>query len=144
VCIKRANEEIVDAIKARPDIKDYYGNLPLFYALWTNDPWLVQRLFKKGKDYMNLRNYRNETIFHLAAKNNALESLKILIDGAAFAEELVKKDYKGDTPMHHAAKNGHLEVLQFFIEASSPLLLDLQNDFSQTVKVCAEDKLQSL
>lgn len=24
---------IVDAIKPRPDIKDYYGNLPLFYAL---------------------------------------------------------------------------------------------------------------
>lgn len=29
--------DIVEAVKPRPDIKDYYGNLPLFYALQEND-----------------------------------------------------------------------------------------------------------
>ena len=43
--------EIVDAIKPRPDIKDYYGNLPLYYSLLKNDVDMVKYLFKKGKDY---------------------------------------------------------------------------------------------
>jgi hypothetical protein len=32
---------IVDAIKPRPDIKDFFGNLPLFYALQENDIEMV-------------------------------------------------------------------------------------------------------
>lgn len=29
--------EIVEAIRPRPDTKDYYGNLPIFYSLMQND-----------------------------------------------------------------------------------------------------------
>lgn len=107
MCIDRQNMEIVDAIKPRPDIKDFYGNLPLFYSLKNNDSEMVQFLFKKGYDYFSLRNYKNESIFHLAAKHNSLDSLKILIDNQPFAAEIVRKDYKGDTPLHIAAKKGN-------------------------------------
>ncbi len=100
--------EIVDAIKPRPDIKDYFGNLPLYYSLAKNDTEMVQRLFKKGSDYFALRNYKNESIFHIAAKHNSLDSLKILIDDQPCAIEIVKKDYKGDTPLHVAAKKGNV------------------------------------
>lgn len=91
--------EIVDAIKPRPDIRDYYGNLPLYYALEKNDTEMVNRLFKKGRDYFNIRNYKNESIFHVAAKSGAVDCLKILIDGITFTEELLKKDYIGNTPL---------------------------------------------
>jgi ankyrin repeat protein len=106
-CINRQNMDIIDAIKPRPDIRDYYGNLPLYYSLIKNDVEMVQRLFKKGYDYFNLRNYRNESIFHVAAKHNSLDSLKVLIDEQPFTMEIVKKDYKGDTPLHVAAKKGN-------------------------------------
>lgn len=29
--------EIVDVIKPRPDTKDYYGNLPIYYSLMQDD-----------------------------------------------------------------------------------------------------------
>jgi len=54
-----------------------------------------------------LKNYKHETIFHIAAKFNSLNSLKQLIGRSVFIEELVKKDFKGDTPLHLAAKNGN-------------------------------------
>ena len=42
VCMTRDPESnIYSVIKARPDIIDYYGNLPIFYALMRNDVALV-------------------------------------------------------------------------------------------------------
>jgi ankyrin repeat protein len=84
VCMHRENMEIVEAIKPRPDIKDYYGNLPLYYSLLKNDVEMVKYLFKKGKDYLSLRNYENESIFHMAGKSNSVDSLIMLIDGQPF------------------------------------------------------------
>ena len=84
VSMHRENMEIVEAIKPRPDIKDYYGNLPLYYSLLKNDVEMVKYLFKKGKDYLSLRNYENESIFHMAGKSNSVDSLIILIDGQPF------------------------------------------------------------
>ena len=63
----RQSDEIVDAIKPRPDIKDYYGNLPIFYAIMKNDVALVTKMYKRGRDYFNLKNFKSETIFHTAA-----------------------------------------------------------------------------
>jgi ankyrin repeat protein len=119
---------IVEAIKPRPDIKDYFGNLPLFYALQENDTQMVQRLFKKGRDYFNIRNYKNESIFHVAAKSGSTDSIRILIDGITFTEELLKKDYLGNTPLHYAGRKGNLAILEFFVnEGGEPtkLMLDL-------------------
>jgi ankyrin repeat protein len=144
VCKTRANMEIVEAIKPRPDIKDYYGNLPLFYAIERNDTELVQRLFKKGRDYFNLRNYKNESIFHIAARKNARNSLEILVDGRHFTEELLKKDYSGNTPLHYAAKKGHSQLLEFFMEEQTKLLLDIQNDFGLTVREVIVEKVRYL
>jgi len=118
VCLTRESEDILDVIKPRPDIKDYYGNLPLFYAIMKNDVIAVGNLFKKGRDYFSLRNYKNETIFHIAAKTNSLEALKIIVDNQVFTVELLKKDYKGDTPLHAAGKCGSKKVYDYFL--SSP------------------------
>ena len=121
---------MVDAIKPRPDIKDYYGNLPIFYSLQRNDVEMVERLFKKGRDYFNIRNYKNESIFHVAAKHKALDALKVLIDERPFGDELLKKDYLGNTPIHVAAKREHGQILEYFSEAAKRL--DIQNDFGIT------------
>ena len=40
-----------------------------------DDVEMIQKYFKKGRDYYTLRNYRHETIFHVAAKYNSLASL---------------------------------------------------------------------
>jgi ankyrin repeat protein len=63
---------IVDSIKPRPDTKDYYGNLPIFYSIMNDDVEMIKKYFKKGREYYTLRNYKYETIFHIAGKYNAL------------------------------------------------------------------------
>lgn len=133
VCMKKRTD-IVDVIRPRPDTKDYYGNLPIFYSLMQDDVEMIKKYFKKGRDYFSLKNYKHETIFHVAAKKNALASLKELMGRTVFIEELVKKDFKGDTPLHSASKNGNIEILDFFMQACSKNFLEIQNDFGFTVK----------
>ena len=144
----RENMDIVEAIKPRPDIKDYYGNLPLFYSLMKNDVEMVKYLFKKGKDYYSLRNYKNESIFHVAGKFNSIDALKILIDDQPFQEEVIRKDYLGDTPLHKAGKRGNIPMVEFYLSPTNSktdrMILDLQNDFGLTVFEAVNDKIKLL
>lgn len=77
----------------------------------SNDDQMIRKIFRKGKQYFSLRNYKYETIFHMAAKHNSLQAIKEIVQSSIFIEELLKKDYKGDTPMHIAARRGHIEIL---------------------------------
>jgi len=143
VCI-HGKVEIVDAIKPRPDTKDFYGNLPLFYAIEKNDNEIISRIFRRGREYFNYRNIRYETIFHIAAKHNSFEALKALVSRTVFVEELLKKDYKGDTPIHAAAKHGSLAVLQFYLERCTRSFCELQNDFGLVPSEAAKEKMRLL
>ena len=84
------------------------------------------------EDYFDHRNFKYESIFHIAGKHNSINSLKALLRGSIFVEELLKRDFKGDTPLHTAAKSGSLDILKFFLSACTPAFLELQNDFCLT------------
>lgn len=105
-----------------------------------DDVEMIKKYFKKGREYFSLRNFKYETVFHIAAKYNSLDTLKELLGKAIFVEELLKKDFKGDTPLHTAAKSGSLEVLEFFVTACSKSFLELQNDFGFTPLEAAKEK----
>jgi ankyrin repeat protein len=74
---------------------------------------MLQKQFTKGSAYFPLRNYKYETVFHIAAKNNAKVSLEFICGRSVFIQQLLKRDYKGDTPIHAAAKAGSYETLEF-------------------------------
>jgi len=143
VCIAK-KLAIVDAIRPRPDTKDFYGNLPVMYSVMQDDVEILQKHFRKGRDYFGLRNYRHETVFHVAAKFNALRSLQVLTGRAVFIEELVRKDYKGDTPMHVAAKKGNVEILEFLMSNCTRSFMEIQNDFGLTVADAVAEKIRLL
>lgn len=116
VCIQKKHQLVTsDAIRPRPYTRDYYGNLPIMYSLMHDDAEIVKAYFNKNRDYFSFRNYKHETIFHVAAKFNSLTSLKELIGRTPFIEEIVKKDFKGDTPLHIASKSINIEILEFFL-----------------------------
>lgn len=124
VCMER-QIKIVDEINPRPDTPDYYGSLPLYYALQQDDLPMLEKQFKEGRKYFALRNYKHETIFHVAAKNNARDSLKFLVSRSVFIQELLRKDYKGDTAIHAAAKAGAVETLVFLCQHATPGFLEM-------------------
>ena len=105
---------------------DYYGNLPLFYTLQRNDVPMLKKYFNKDpRDYFRLRNYKYETIFHVCAKSNSLESIQQIVGKATFLSQLLKKDYVGNTAIHVAAKSGSLEMLEFLCTAVTPNFLQM-------------------
>ena len=143
VCIE-GQTKIVGDIRPKLDTKDYYGNLPIHYTIKNDDHEMVEKYFKSQSAYFDLRNFKYETIFHTAAKNNSVKSMKILLGKNVFQEELLKKDFKGDTPIHTAAKSGSLEILKFYIEVCTPNFLQIQNDFGLTPVEALEQKIQMI
>lgn len=139
VCLHQRHA-IVDEIRPRPDTPDYMGNLPLFYTIMQNDEMMINKYFKKTRDYFSLRNYKWETIFHVAAKANAVESIKKLVGRCVFLPHMLKKDYEGNTAIHVAAKLGSIEMLDFLLSSVTPGFLEIQNDFGFTPQESAQQK----
>ena len=133
VCLNKRTS-IVNEIRPRLNTRDYYGNLPIHYTVAADDSPMVLNYFqaRSCEDYFDHRNFKYESIFHIAAKYNSINALRALLRGSIFVEELLKRDFKGDTPLHTAAKSGSLDILKFFLSACTPAFLELQNDFCLT------------
>ena len=136
-----SKHDIVHHIKPLPDTKDYYGNLPIFYSVQNNDALMINKYFKKGKQYFHIKNFRNQNLFHIAGKYNSLEALQSITKDNAFLEELIKRDFKGDTPLHTAAKNGSVEVLEYFLSNCTPKFTEVENDFGLTPLEAVREKI---
>lgn len=101
---------------------------------------MIEKQFKGGREYFKMRNYKYESIFHIAGKNNALESLKYITGRSVWIDEMLKRDYEGNTPLHSAAKAGNLEILTWFCEHITRGFLEIQNDFGFTPLQAAQEK----
>lgn len=95
-----------------------------------------------AKECFKLRNYKYETIFHITAKYNSLESLKIILGKVVFLGQLLKKDYAGNTAIHIASKYGNIEMLEFLCKSVTKNFLQIQNDFGFTPFEVAKEKFR--
>ena len=136
--------DIVHHIKPLPDTKDYYGNLPIFYSIERNDELMINKYFKKGKQYFHIKNFKNQNMFHIAGEFNSFEALRGIVKNSIFFEELLKKDFRGDTPIHTAARKGSAEVLEFYLTNCTNKYLDIENDFGLTPLEAIKEKLKFL
>jgi len=139
-----SKHDIVHHIKPLPDTKDYYGNLPIFYSIRNNDALMINKYFKKGKQYFHIKNFKNQNLFHIAGSYNCLEALNAITKNNIFFEELIKKDFKGDTPIHTAAKSGSVEVLEYYLSNCTSKFLEIENDFGLTPLEATKEKIKLL
>lgn len=137
-----SKHDIVHHIKPLPDTKDYYGSLPIFYSIQNNDSLMINKYFKKGKQYFHIKNFRNQNLFHISGIFNSLEALQSITKNNIFFEELLKKDFKGDTPLHAAAKNGSTEVLEFYLNNCTQKFIETENDFGLTPLEAVKEKIK--
>jgi len=86
---------------------------------------MVEKQWTAKSKYFSLRNYKMETIFHVAAKSNAIQSLEKMIGKCVFLPHMLKKDYEGNTAIHIAAKVGSLEMLEFLLSSVTPGFLEM-------------------
>lgn len=47
---------------------------------------MIEKQFRGGSKYFSMRNYKYESPFHIAGKNNALESLKFICGKSCFID----------------------------------------------------------
>jgi ankyrin repeat protein len=137
-----SKHDILQYIKPLPDTKDYYGNLPIFYSIQNNDALMINKYFKKGKQYFHIKNFRNQNLFHIAGRYNSFEALISIVKNNIFFEELLKRDFKGDTPLHSASKNGSAEVLEFYLSNCTEKFTGIENDFGLTPLEAVHEKLK--
>lgn len=75
---------------------DNYGRTPLHVACATDYPAMVEYLLENGADLTSRTLEENQTAIHYAAKNDAVESLKILLN---YEADITVVDYKHRTPL---------------------------------------------
>eukprot|EP00756_Hemistasia_phaeocysticola_P067352 Hpha_TRINITY_DN98_c0_g1::TRINITY_DN98_c0_g1_i1::g.110058::m.110058 len=96
------------------DLMDKYGSPPLYNACLKNDnPKLVEFLLDKGAS-VDLRNEDDETPLFIAAYNNRLECMKVLI--ARGAKINGAYGYYADSPLHVCVRNNFPEAMELLLD----------------------------
>ena len=121
--------------------KDRTGRLPIHYAMSPDrDPCIMRELAAQMGRHLadvppvNLptepgEKQRQMTVLHLAAMNNDIATLKILLERNA---DLTVKDHQGNTALHAAVACGASEAVELLIQAGASA--ESENDSDQTAE----------
>lgn len=96
---------------------DNFGRTPLHLASAINYPEMVFWLITNGARIEERTIGELQTAVHYAAKNNATDSLKVLLHMGGSINEV---DYKNRTPLFVAAETGRAEACRFLLEQGAP------------------------
>lgn len=121
--ITQNNERLVTQLLQRgfdPNTPNHELQPPLLLAIRENASKVVPILVKSPQLRINATNASDETALMMAALDNHLEWVKLLVAKGADVNR------PGWTPLHYAATKGHIEVIRFllsehaYIDAESP------------------------
>ncbi len=97
------------------NISDNDSNTLLLLAAKNGHANIVEYLLETRKTYELLQtNYEGKTALHMAAEENHVEVLKILIKKPIFKSQLNTKDVYGRTPLDIAIENESDDCINFF------------------------------
>ncbi|XP_012558139.2 uncharacterized protein LOC100201978 isoform X1 [Hydra vulgaris] len=98
--------------------EDKYGRTPLHLASAVNHYEMVEWLITNGASINAKTIGENQTPLHYAAKNNAVDSTRIILH---MGGDIGARDYKGRTPLFVAAETGRSQACRFLIEQGAPV-----------------------
>ena len=119
-------------------IKTISGDTPLHVACTYNSGRTLKRLIQLGAS-IEIKNESFWTPLILAAKNNAKDCVKILLQNQVIVDAIDKED-NSQTALIYAANHGHHEIVKLLIENGADVSL---NDSSYMNALCyaiMEDK----
>lgn len=96
---------------------DNFGRTPLHVAAAVEYPEMVEFLVRNGANLHSKTTGELQTPMHYAAKYNAVESMKCLIN---LGGKLSDRDYKERTPLFVAAENGRRDIVDFMLGIEAP------------------------
>ena len=119
-------------------IKTISGDTPLHVACTYNSGKTLKRLIQLGAS-IEIKNESFWTPLILAAKNNAKDCVKILLENQVIVDAIDKED-NSQTALIYAANHGHHDIVKLLIENGADVSL---NDASYMNALCyaiMEDK----
>ena len=119
-------------------IKNISGDTPLHVACTYNSGRTLKRLIQLGAS-IEIKNESFWTPLILAAKNNAKDCVKILLQNQVIVDAIDKED-NSQTALIYAANHGHHDIVKLLIENGADVSL---NDASYMNALCyaiMEDK----
>ena len=122
---QKAVLDVLNAFKARHDMKDAKGHVPLFHAIVNEDIVLFKLLIKHAP--IDHKDEDGDTHLHIAVEINSEKIIKLLIENG---ENPMLRNHDGLTPSHIAAKKSE-SCLKVMNEASKEEGLDFVCTFWQ-------------
>lgn len=96
-------------LEADIEAKDKYDRTPLYLAIKNDAVKAVEAFWNAGNDFTKIiMNNSEDTVVHLAAKYNSINTLEFLYLCQQYDFNQGNKD--GNTPLHHAAYAGSVEA----------------------------------
>jgi ankyrin repeat protein len=128
---KGRNEVIRFLIKHwKVDINDTHGVHPLFMAVQHDAIPTVELLIELGADVNVIQTDKNCSPLHLAASNNFLDIVKLLIDHKA---NVNIQDNRGYTPLIMAASEGYTECVKRLADAGADVNYRSMDDYTTAI-----------
>lgn len=116
--------EILLTYNNKIDIKDNWGQTPLYLAVENNLIKIVKLLIDKGADInINAKEY-GLTPLHRAAERNHAEIIKILLDNGA---NIDVKDKNGITPLYYAVDRSNEKSVRMLLDYGANILIKNKN-----------------
>jgi len=128
---KARNEVIQFLVKNwKCDINSTSGVHPLFMAVQHDAIPTVECLIKLGADVNVIQTNRNCSPLHLAASNNFLDVVKLLVDNNA---NVNIQDSRGYTPLLMAASEGYAECVKRLADAGADVNHRSMDDYTTAI-----------
>ena len=122
---QKALLDVLNAFKARHDVEDAKGHVPLFHAIVNEDIDLVKLLINDAP--IDHKDHDGDTHLHIAVDINSKEIIELLIRNGG---NPMIRNHDGLTPSHIAAQKSK-SYLEEMNEASKNTGLDLVYTFCQ-------------
>ncbi len=91
------------------------GHTPLFVALFQDNVKSVEYLAADENCDSGAQDPDGDSIFHVCAQYNNVESLRFLLKNPQFSNTIFIKNKKLQTPLHIAATNGSIDIMKMII-----------------------------
>jgi ankyrin repeat protein len=140
-------------LKADNNALDGYNRTPLELAIRNDAAEAVEGFWNAGNDFTKTMNNSGDTVVHLAAKYNSINTLEFLYLCQQY-DFNQGNSRDGNTPLHHAAYAGSVEaataLLSFGVDTSSLNTKDQRTPLASTmtqnsglIKVVGEEEASS-